>query len=258
MAVRAEDLSGLGAPGVTLSSAFIPEGPPSIESRFDEVFSVPWLIALALDAERDGVDALVIDCMGDPGLGPLREAVQIPVLGVAQTAMSVAAMLAQRFGVVTVHDRTTTMVNELVDLYGHGRHYVGCRPIGVPVLRIHDDPVKVRADLAEADAAVLVDEGRLDGITPPLTATEAFTMADLAAIASELTGRTIRRLVLDEDEWVAAQIAAGQPEFAARFSLGMYQAAQRGFFAGVDPLLGTLLAREPRTVRDVLAQPTGH
>src|SRR3954464_3299342 len=85
---NADDLDGLVGPGINLSCAFIPEGPPSIESRFDEVFSVPWLVALAVEAERDGVDAIVIDCMGDPGLAPLREAVRIPVLGVAQTAMS--------------------------------------------------------------------------------------------------------------------------------------------------------------------------
>ncbi len=55
------------------------------------------------------------------------------------------------------------------------------------------------------------------------------------------------------------QIAAGQPEFVARFTLGMYQAAHRGFFAGVDPLLGELLRRTPRSVRDVLAaEPTLH
>jgi allantoin racemase len=153
----AEDLAGLGGPGITLSCAFIPEGPPSIESRFDEVFSVPWLIALAVEAEREGVDALVIDCMGDPGLAPLREAVGIPVLGVAQTAMSTAAMLAQRFGVVTVLDRTTPMVNELVDVYGYGRQYVGCSSIGVPVLKIHEDIGKVQADLAEA-AVGLVEQ----------------------------------------------------------------------------------------------------
>ena len=63
---------------------------------------------------------------------------------------------------------------------------------------------------------------------------------------------------MDPDEWVAAQVAAGQPEFMARFLLGMYQAAQQGFFAGVDPLLGTLLGREPRTVRDVLAESAAH
>jgi NAD(P)H dehydrogenase (quinone) len=35
--------------------------------------------------------------------------------------------------------------------------------------------------------------------------------------------------------------------------LGMFQAAQGGFFAGVDPLLTQLLGREPHTVRDVLS-----
>ncbi len=41
----------------------------------------------------------------------------------------------------------------------------------------------------------------------------------------------------------------------ARFLLGMYRAAHQGFFAGVDPLLGELLGREPQTVRNVLASP---
>jgi hypothetical protein len=44
----------------------------------------------------------------------------------------------------------------------------------------------------------------------------------------------------------------------ARFTLSMYQAASKGFFAGVDPMLGTLLGREPRTVRDVLSEPPTH
>ena len=44
-----------------------------------------------------------------------------------------------------------------------------------------------RADLAEADASVLAGAGQLVGITP-LTALKAFTLADFAATASELTG----------------------------------------------------------------------
>jgi hypothetical protein len=37
-----------------------------------------------------------------------------------------------------------------------------------------------------------------------------------------------------------------------RFLLGFYQATQGGFFAGVDPLLGELLGRQPRGARDAL------
>ncbi|WP_282205029.1 NAD(P)H-binding protein [Kitasatospora fiedleri] len=86
-----------------------------------------------------------------------------------------------------------------------------------------------------------------------LTATEAPTFHQVADLAAELTGRPVRCVTVDPEEWVATQVASGAPEFMARFTLGIYQAAARGHFAGTDPLLSALLAREPRTVRDLLA-----
>jgi len=109
------------------------------------------------------------------------------------------------------------------------------------------------ADLAEADAILLAEEGRLDGITPPLTAPEAFTMADLAAIASELTGRDIKRVTVSDDEWRSARVAQGAPAPMAEMLLGMYRAARRGDFASIDPTLEALLGRRPQTMRDMLA-----
>lgn len=122
-----------------------------------------------------------------------------------------------------------------------------------------DGPVSwtAREDAAEAAAVILASNGAYDGPTT-LTAGAAPTFEDIAVIASELTGRTIKFEVTGQDEWVAAQVAAGQQEVMARLLLGMYEAAREGFFAGVDPLLGTLLGREPQTVRDLLAQPTVH
>lgn len=133
-------------------------------------------------------------------------------------------------------------------LVGHG---LQAGEIRVP----EDGPVSwtTRADLAEADAILLAEEGRLDGITPPLTAPEAFTMADLAAIASELTGREIRHVILSDGEWLAGTVAQGVPAPMADMLLGMYRAARRGDFAAVDPVLETLLGRRPQTMRDVLA-----
>jgi uncharacterized protein YbjT (DUF2867 family) len=117
-----------------------------------------------------------------------------------------------------------------------------------------DGPVSwtAREDLADAAAAVLAAGGGYDGPTT-LTAAAAPRFEQLAATVAELTGRPIGFEVLDEDDWVAGRVAAGQPEPMVRFSLGMYQAARRGFFAGTDPLLATLLGREPRTAREVIA-----
>lgn len=116
-----------------------------------------------------------------------------------------------------------------------------------------DGPVSwtAREDAAEAAAVILTSNGAYDG-PATLTASAAPTFQDVAAIASDLAGRTVKLEVLGEEAWVAAQVAHGTQEFMARFLLGFYQAAQRGDFAGVDPLLRTLLGREPRTVRDLL------
>jgi NAD(P)H dehydrogenase (quinone) len=59
----------------------------------------------------------------------------------------------------------------------------------------------------------------------------------------------VRRTVVDDEEWLAQQIAHGTPEPAARLLLGMFQGARTGEFDEVDPLLGELLGREPLPVR---------
>lgn len=117
-----------------------------------------------------------------------------------------------------------------------------------------DGPVSwtARADAAEGAAAILRSGGAYSGpIT--LTASSALTFEEIAVIATEATGRSIDYRALDADEWLADQAASGTPEFIARFTLGMFQAAAGGYFAGTDPLLGSLLGREPRTVHDELA-----
>ena len=148
--------------------------------------------------------------------------------------------------------------------YAHSLHWLlgPWRETGVIAVPA-DGPVSwtAREEAAEAAAVILGSNGASNGAyegPTTLTANAAPTFEEIAHIASELTGRPIGFTVMDPDEWVIAQVTGGQREFMARFLLGMYQAARDGFFAGVDPLLGTLLGREPRTVRDVLAEPAAH
>ena len=67
------------------------------------------------------------------------------------------------------------------------------------------------ADLAEVDAIALTRPGALDGITPPLTAPELLDLADVARLLTDLSGRSIRRVVVDDDEWKATCRRAGTP-----------------------------------------------
>lgn len=117
-----------------------------------------------------------------------------------------------------------------------------------------DGPVSwtERADAGEAAAVILAGSRSYDGPVT-LTARSAVTFDDIAGIASEVTGREIRRVVLGDEEWIADRVAQGTPELMARFMLTTFQAAREGRFAGVDPLLAELLGREPRTVADLLS-----
>ncbi|MEU2720944.1 NAD(P)H-binding protein [Streptomyces smyrnaeus] len=113
-------------------------------------------------------------------------------------------------------------------------------------------PYTDRADVAEATAVILAGDRSFDGPVT-LTAPTAVTFDDFAKIASELTGSAVERIVLDDEQWVADQLAIGVPEQAARLMLSWYQAARAGYFAEADPLLAELLGREPRTAADRLA-----
>ncbi len=107
------------------------------------------------------------------------------------------------------------------------------------------------ADLAEAAAVALTEES-FDGVTPALTASEAVDMTSLAAIAADLTGRPIRRVVVSDAEYRAGLVAHGVPAPAADMLVGIFAASRQGDFAHVDPTLARLLGRPPMPVRDVL------
>ncbi|MFI5731635.1 NAD(P)H-binding protein [Kribbella sp. NPDC051587] len=117
-----------------------------------------------------------------------------------------------------------------------------------------DGPVSWTAhpDLADAAVIALTEPDRLQGITPALTGPAALDLADAAAIASDLTGKKIVRVVMDDEEWRKQALAQGLPPFVVDLTLGIFQASRRGEFATVDPALGELLGRRPMDLRAVL------
>ena len=116
-----------------------------------------------------------------------------------------------------------------------------------------DGPVSwtSREDAAEAAALLLQREELPDGPVT-LTASDAPSFADLARWAGEAAHREVGFEVIDEEEWLQRAIANGQPAGAARFTLGVFQAAAGGFFAGIDPALRDILGREPATAESVV------
>jgi NAD(P)H dehydrogenase (quinone) len=117
-----------------------------------------------------------------------------------------------------------------------------------------DGPVSwtAHADLAEVAALALSEQGILDSITPPLTAAEAIDLDGIAAIASELTGRPIRRIVVPDDQYQASLTAYGLPQQRIAMTMGIFHASRRGEFNRVDPTLARLIGHPTIPLRDAL------
>lgn len=154
-----DDVVPLVRDDLVITQSLIPTGPASIESEYDEALSVPGIIAEALKAEHDGADALIIDCMGDPGLKPAREVVSIPVLGPSETAMHVAAMLGHRFSVVTVLDSVVPMIENLAKVYGTAGKLASTRVINIPVLELEANPGGLIEALSKASIKAVEEDG---------------------------------------------------------------------------------------------------
>jgi Asp/Glu/hydantoin racemase len=76
-------------------------------------------------AEKEGFDAAITACYYDPILRDLRTAVDIPVVGIAEASMHLAAMLGYRFGVVSISPQGAVMMDQNVDICGLRQKCVG-------------------------------------------------------------------------------------------------------------------------------------
>jgi allantoin racemase len=154
-----EDLRRLQSPTLRIDHTLIDQGPSSIESAFDEALCVPGVLAAALLAQSEGCDAVVIDCFGDPGLQAARELLEIPVFGPGESSMHAAAMLGQRFSIVTVLESVRPMLTESAHRYGVSGKLASIRVVDVPVLSLHNDANSLQQALFEQSRQAVLHDG---------------------------------------------------------------------------------------------------
>ncbi len=127
-------------------------GPASIESYYDEFLSAPGVIDEVQKGDRDGCDAYIVACYGDPGLQGAREVTTKPVIGIGEASLYAASILAARFSIVTVIPRIKTMLEEMVANYGFSHKVVSIRTTPLYVLDVEKD--------VDAALGTLRDEAR--------------------------------------------------------------------------------------------------
>jgi Asp/Glu/hydantoin racemase len=121
--------------GPTIDCVTLKEGPPGIETQA-HIESVVEPIARRVGA--DTADAYVIACFSDPGLYLARETVRKPVVGIAESAILLAAGLAYRFGIIAILPTSIPRHLRYVRSLGFEHRLAGDRALGVGVEGLAD------------------------------------------------------------------------------------------------------------------------
>lgn len=182
----------LDDPGIELIPVALAYGTGSIESRVDDELATPGVIEQAILAEESGSDAIVVNCMDDPGLHAAREAVGIPVTGPAEASMHLAAMLAHRFTIVTTGAEDIPVVEELIARNHLTHRAAPVRALGMPVLQLDADPEATFAAFLDASRRAIEEDGS-GAIIPGCSLLSS--MAD--RVSDELAGGGARVPVLN-------------------------------------------------------------
>lgn len=149
--------------GIEFDIVTLAAGPASIENPIDDALAAPQVVIEASKAEQAGIDAIIIDCMGDPGLMSAREVVSIPVVGPGEASLHLAAMMGRRVGCVSVVDSVRPMLLAHARAYGLAEKLVSVRTIDLPVLEIEHNLAKL-SQLLYAESQRMIVQERVDTI----------------------------------------------------------------------------------------------
>ncbi|MGW5229448.1 GDSL-type esterase/lipase family protein [Nocardia niigatensis] len=81
-----------------------------------------------------------------------------------------------------------------------------------------------------------------------------FDFDGVAALASEITGRTIKRVTVSDEDFRQQLVSYGVPLWQADMMVDIFTAARAGEFATVEPTLAELIGREPIGLDTVLRE----
>ena len=151
----------IAAAGTEIIAVTSMHGPVSIEGYYDEALSVPGLLhAIRQHPEHD---AVVIACFDDTGLDAARCLTDKPVVGIGEAGYRMAAMLSNRFSVVTTLARSVPALENNLHRYGMDRHCVRVRASEVPVLEL-EEANSGAADKIRQEIARAITEDRAEAI----------------------------------------------------------------------------------------------
>ena len=144
--------------GVGIEVVTCDDGPPAIETDEDVAAAVGPMVEAAL---AHPADAYVVACFSDPGITELRNALDEPVFGIAESAVLAAMSRGRTVGVISALDIAIPRHYRYWDRIGVSERIVADIATGRGVLDLESedayrDVLGTGRDLAEAGAEAVV------------------------------------------------------------------------------------------------------
>lgn len=167
-------------------------GPETIESAYDEAFAVPPTLELVRKANEDGYHAVILACFSDPGLEAAKEVSAIPVVGIEEASLHIAAMLGARFSVLTPRRERIPSKREHVHMRGLHHFLASVRSLDLSVAETDADPERtkqrvfeVAKEAVEKDGAevIILGCGGMAGYAPEIEEKLYIKVIDPTAVA---------------------------------------------------------------------------
>ena len=134
-------------------------GPETIESAYDEAFAIPPTLGLVKKANEEGYDAVILACFSDPGLEAAREVSVIPVIGIEESTLHMAAMLGAKFSILTPRKQRIPSKYEHVHIRGLSHFLASVRSLDLSVAETDSDPAKTKQRLMDVAKIAVEKDG---------------------------------------------------------------------------------------------------
>jgi allantoin racemase len=150
-------------PGVSAGVLTAHDGPPYIETLRDEVVPASAVVRLLEErvaAAPSAFQAFIIACSSDPGLEAARATVDVPVLGIGESALLLARGMGQPYAILTNIDDDEPYMRDMARRYGLDGNLVSVRAAGYSVEDFDLGREGVAAGLREAGQRAVADGAR--------------------------------------------------------------------------------------------------
>lgn len=191
----------IAGPGVEVVPITATQGVPYIASRAEAQIAGAQVLEIIAKHGADA-DAAIIAAFGDPGCVAARELFDMPIVGMAEAAVMSAALLGDRFAVVTFSPHMARWYEDCIAQSGLSGRFTGVRcpdtpPDGLDNVAedLRDDLIRLAEKATSKDRAdvVILGGAPLAGLAPQIAAQTPGLLVDPISAAT-LQAEALARL----------------------------------------------------------------